>query len=451
MSVSVQSKRRLAVLLLCAAACFGILVMRPDAVYADSSSTGSGQTAAVQAESSQNGSNGKSSAAASGSDVKEDAAAPSSSSKDSETADNTAGNTNGSANESASADSGTESSDGYVFTDGRLYKDGVLFTGIYEEKYYRGGVLATGLYEKQYYADGIASDQSGFVTVDGTKYYLSHGTLYTGFHDSCYYKDGARSHDTGFINDNGKQYCVKVGKLFTGIYQSHAYKKGSPAKGLVKLNGSYYYAKSGGSIVKKSFRKVSGSYYYFGKSGKAATGWLTVNGRRRYFSKSGKAYTGTKRIGKRYYRFSSHGAEDKTFSSVYKQIYGKKSGTRYIIAVSRSKTRVLICRKSGGAWKPVHYWRCTVGKSSTPTPAGNFTIGYRGSHFGEGHGYTCWYYTQITGSYLFHSVLYQPYSKSRYVDSRIGGHLSHGCVRLAINNAKWIYQHIPRGTKVVIK
>ena len=53
------------------------------------------------------------------------------------------------------------------------------------------------------------------------------------------------------------------------------------------------------------------------------------------------------------------------------------------------------------------------------------------------------------GNYLFHSVLYSKYNGS-LMDGRVGIPLSHGCVRLQIDNAKWIYDNIPRGTKVVI-
>lgn len=35
-------------------------------------------------------------------------------------------------------------------------------------------------------------------------------------------------------------------------------------------------------------------------------------------------------------------------------------------------------------------------------------------------------------------------------DGRLGMRLSHGCVRLAIENAKWIYDNIPSGTTVII-
>ena len=36
------------------------------------------------------------------------------------------------------------------------------------------------------------------------------------------------------------------------------------------------------------------------------------------------------------------------------------------------------------------------------------------------------------------------------VHFRVGIPLSHGCVRLEIGNAKWIYDNIPSGTHVVV-
>lgn len=36
------------------------------------------------------------------------------------------------------------------------------------------------------------------------------------------------------------------------------------------------------------------------------------------------------------------------------------------------------------------------------------------------------------------------------MDGRLGMPLSHGCVRLNINNAKWIYDTIPTGSTVVV-
>lgn len=45
-----------------------------------------------------------------------------------------------------------------------------------------------------------------------------------------------------------------------------------------------------------------------------------------------------------------------------------------------------------------------TGAPSTPTPTGEYTVTGKGYSFG--HGYTCYYYTQFYGDYLFHSIPY---------------------------------------------
>ena len=119
------------------------------------------------------------------------------------------------------------------------------------------------------------------------------------------------------------------------------------------------------------------------------------------------------------------------------------SNTRYLILVDTTANRVGIYSGSVGKWNEV-----TTGAKSTPTVKGTFTVQGKGKSFGSG--YTCWYYTQFYGNYLFHSVLYKQGSMSVIIDGRLGINASHGCVRLNINNAKWIYDNIPRGTKVVV-
>ncbi len=125
------------------------------------------------------------------------------------------------------------------------------------------------------------------------------------------------------------------------------------------------------------------------------------------------------------------------------------SNTSWLILVNCSTHKVGIFKGSKGNWSLKKYFSCTTGKPSTPTKKGVFSVGNRGTSFGSST-YTCWYWTQWSGNYLFHSILYMPGSKSRVNDGRLGMSLSHGCVRLAISNAKWIYNNIPRGTKVVV-
>lgn len=123
------------------------------------------------------------------------------------------------------------------------------------------------------------------------------------------------------------------------------------------------------------------------------------------------------------------------------------STTPYIIMVNRAACKVGIFRGWRGNWTPVYYWDCSPGKASTPTVSGVFRVGSRGYYF-DSYGSRCFWWTQFYGNYLFHSVLYYP--NGSLMDGRVGVALSHGCVRLQINNAKWIYDNIPSGTTVVV-
>lgn len=125
------------------------------------------------------------------------------------------------------------------------------------------------------------------------------------------------------------------------------------------------------------------------------------------------------------------------------------SGTNWLILADTTNNKVAVFSGSRGNWSIRKFWDCTSGAYSTPTVTGEFTVGSRGYSFGEEHGYSCYYWTQFYGAYLFHSVKY--YANTRNImDGRLGVNASAGCLRLQIENAKWIYDTIPRGTKVVV-
>ena len=105
---------------------------------------------------------------------------------------------------------------------------------------------------------------------------------------------------------------------------------------------------------------------------------------------------------------------------------------------------------SKGNWDLQRMMDCAPGKSSTPTKKGRFTVGSKGYYFDSGSA-RCFYFTQFSGNYLFHSVLYSQTSSPQYVtDGTMGRPASHGCVRLQLANAKWIYNNVPRGSKVYV-
>ena len=124
------------------------------------------------------------------------------------------------------------------------------------------------------------------------------------------------------------------------------------------------------------------------------------------------------------------------------------SSTGWLILVDTTANKMMVFSGFKGAWVVEKDWVCTTGAFGTPTVKGQFRVGMRGISFGSG--YTCWYWTQFYGNYLFHSVLYRQGSMSQITDGRLGINASHGCVRLDINNAKWVYDNIPYNTTVVV-
>lgn len=134
-------------------------------------------------------------------------------------------------------------------------------------------------------------------------------------------------------------------------------------------------------------------------------------------------------------------------AGMYAQVNLYSSSTPYIIAVNRGTRKVGIYQGWRGNWRNIKYWSCTVGAPSSPTVGGVFKVGNRGHYFDSGAS-RCFWWTQFYGNYLFHSTLYN--RNGVPTDSRLGMALSHGCVRLNINNAYWIYCNIPRGTTVVV-
>ena len=144
---------------------------------------------------------------------------------------------------------------------------------------------------------------------------------------------------------------------------------------------------------------------------------------------------------------------DEVVYSALSTIQNRSSNTNYCIAVDRGNTRTIIFSGSRGNWTPVQNWLVAVGAPSSATPSGNYTISGRGYSFDGALGgtpYTCYYWTNFLNNvYLFHSI---PYHQGTWnvQDDRLGVKASHGCVRLATDNAKWIYDNIPDGTYVCI-
>lgn len=129
-----------------------------------------------------------------------------------------------------------------------------------------------------------------------------------------------------------------------------------------------------------------------------------------------------------------------------------ESSTNYLVWTDlyRQTTYVLKGRKN--EWELIKRMMCSTGKNETPTPRGFFTLQNKVPSFGQEKGYTCKNaYGFIGSSYLYHSILYD--KTGSYIiagKKELGQKASHGCIRLLPEESLWLYNTMPKGTKVWI-
>ena len=264
--------------------------------------------------------------------------------------------------------------------------------------------------------DGELAEAHGFVTLGGCKFYA----------DST---DGSLC--VGWKSVNGKWY----------FFDETA---GYARSGWLYKDGSWFYLDPSTYVMKTGWVAVNGSWYYLNSSGYMQTGWLNLGGTWYWLDASGAMATGWRVVDGSWNYFMANGAWVSDYMDARAQSYS--SNTNWLILVDTSRCVTSIYTGSWNNWSLSRRYVCSTGKASTPTVIGEYQVYGKGYSFG--HGYTCYYYTQFYGDYLFHSSPYYVNS-NRVMDSTMGVPSSAGCVRLEIQNAKWIYDNIPYGTKVV--
>ena len=99
---------------------------------------------------------------------------------------------------------------------------------------------------------------------------------------------------------------------------------------------------------------------------------------------------------------------------------------------------------------------CSTGTRKNPSDIGTFTLNGRTArwcYFPE-WGSHAQYWTRINSSIAFHSVIYNTVNTmdlSVKSYKNLGKRASHGCIRLTVADAKWIYNNCGAGTVVTIR
>lgn len=145
-------------------------------------------------------------------------------------------------------------------------------------------------------------------------------------------------------------------------------------------------------------------------------------------------------------------------NGIYDYPKGFRTSDTYKIIVDKYYQVVLVysADTEGEYTVPIRYMLCTTGASGSPTPSGtyqmkNYRVRYALFNNTDVYGQ---YWSLITGRIYFHSILYSAKDAATYTESsynNLGKHVSHGCVRLTVPDARWIYYNAAPGTCVEIR
>ncbi len=95
---------------------------------------------------------------------------------------------------------------------------------------------------------------------------------------------------------------------------------------------------------------------------------------------------------------------------------------------------------------------CSGGDENSPTPTGEFTTSEKIKYdWVDRFDMGAYYWTRFYESYLFHSIPFDKNGDMMMEEyEKLGSPASHGCIRLKLEEAKWLYEKIPVGVKVII-
>ncbi|MDF2883663.1 MAG: L,D-transpeptidase [Clostridiaceae bacterium] len=125
--------------------------------------------------------------------------------------------------------------------------------------------------------------------------------------------------------------------------------------------------------------------------------------------------------------------------------------TQYEIDVNLTKQSMVV-KKDDMEIKSIKCSTGTIGNSDTETPLGQFFIQSKGEYFfSKKYDEGARYYIKFFANYLIHSIPID--EKGNIIEeerNKLGFPASHGCIRVSMEDAKWIYDKVPKGSAILI-
>lgn len=158
------------------------------------------------------------------------------------------------------------------------------------------------------------------------------------------------------------------------------------------------------------------------------------------------SYNALKYSNMNYYTTQKYSTETKEY--YVNHVANYRSGNQYLIWVSLWTQEVNVFQGSKGNWKLIRTMACGTGLNTSPTPVESVRILYKSWQWN----YESFYVHHISvfdSARGFHSVPVNYEDGSIYYGV-LGRPVSHGCIRLSIEDAVWVWNSMPVGTQVEI-
>ncbi len=275
--------------------------------------------------------------------------------------------------------------------------------------------------KRLYYFDNMGrAFKGGFKTVSGKKYYFRPQTKTK--------KPFALKNR--WISSDGKKYRAgSDGALLTGWNTINAKTYYFSKKGVMQKNKEKTYKnKKGwlgddGVFVTNSWVQIKSNWKYISKSSGFVTGWNTIGGYKYYFTKDGY------------------------LSQDVRNRFAGRSASQYKIVVDKTKCMITVLTKESSSGKfntPVVSFICSPGNPISLTPNGTYTATKAGRWqelMGPSWGQ---YALHVVNTIYIHSVAgssASSYALSAGNYNMLGSPASHGCIRVCVSDAKWLWEN----------
>ncbi len=274
---------------------------------------------------------------------------------------------------------------------------------------------------------------------------------------SYYFTASGKAQRGGFRDFNNKRYYFnpQSGNVRPYMKKNCWIKKsskwyratadGSLAKGWTKI-GNYWYYFGSDYIMDRSCQKTKGSQKgYLDDNGRFITNsWVKLKGNYKYIDSKSGFVTGWKTIDGYKYYFTSNGY----LSQDVRRLFAGRSASQYRLEVNRKTCTVNVFTKDTSTGKyniPVVSFLCSVGQPITRTPLGTFKCS-RGGRWqvlmGPSYGQ---YATNVYAGIIYIHSVASGQANARNLSAvefnRLGTPASHGCIRVCVSDAKWIYEN----------